>query len=113
MLRCAQRAGESEQGEGGGGWERRLRVSIVSRNPHKKEIMEMLQRRGIGDRVEVCCVKAERTTKVGKIADDMRGEERGAVAVCADDDVRELIDPTLAACSGLHRVIFSFRELNS
>uniref|UniRef100_A0A6U6A6G1 Uncharacterized protein n=2 Tax=Guillardia theta TaxID=55529 RepID=A0A6U6A6G1_GUITH len=113
LLRCAQRAGENEQGEGGGGWERSLRVSIVSRNPHKKEIMEMLQRRGIGDRVEVCCVKVERTTKVGKIADDMRGEERGAVAVYADDDVRELIDPTLTACSGLHRVIFSFRELTS
>eukprot|EP00960_Hanusia_phi_P002118 61270-Hanusia_phi.AAC.2 len=113
FLRCAQGAGdeEREHADDDEGWMNSLQVCIVSRNPHKQEIEEMLRQRGVEEKVEVCCVKVEGTTKARKIVEKM--SEKGGIAVYADDDVRELVDSSLIPCTSLHRVIFSFRELNN
>eukprot|EP00656_Telonema_subtile_P050178 TRINITY_DN6430_c0_g1_i1.p1 TRINITY_DN6430_c0_g1~~TRINITY_DN6430_c0_g1_i1.p1 ORF type:complete len:130 (-),score=13.59 TRINITY_DN6430_c0_g1_i1:71-460(-) len=78
-------------------------VHIVTRNRHQQSIESFLKLKGVPQRVQVHSTKLLDTDKVDIIRPRLSQDQIG---LFIDDDVHELVKPSIVELPGLHRVLF-------
>jgi hypothetical protein len=85
-------------------------AAIVTRNSHAEAIAQFLGLHGVPSSVPVFSVKRLRTTKAAVVLRDSGlwdPSDPAARCLFVDDTLAEHLDPELAACPGVVRVLFS------